>query len=169
MRLLRNAVQSCCALAMRFDSQDHRAEDFTVTDHIHARNRSSLDAVADDSERLQAAIRTHTATATSADGWITVAVSADGTVHNWRIAGADDHTDRLVASLLELIRQAHTTAQQDIRTELDAIIARDDVQAASTAARDTLARIMAPSPSSSENAGWDDEYEYRGKSRIAAE
>ncbi|MET9490199.1 hypothetical protein [Nocardia sp. NPDC006630] len=144
-----------------------------MADHISAHNRSVLDAVAEDTERLQAAIRTRTTTATSADGWITVAVSADGAVHDWRIAGADDHTNRLVTNLLELIGQAHTTAQQSIRTELDAIAEREEVRAASDAARDVLSRatVTAP-PSTARDEAWDDEaydYEFHGKSRIAAD
>ncbi|MEV6100795.1 YbaB/EbfC family nucleoid-associated protein [Nocardia sp. NPDC051981] len=131
-----------------------------------------LDAVADDTERLQAAIQTRTTTATSADGRITVAVSADGTVHDWHITDADAHTNRLVASLLALIGQAHTTARQAIRTELDTISEREDVRAATDTARDALARTTIAPPSTARDETWDDEaydYEFRRKSRIAAD
>ncbi|MVU81599.1 hypothetical protein GPX89_30710 [Nocardia sp. ET3-3] len=142
-----------------------------MADQTPARHRSLLDAVADETERVHAAIGTRTVTATSADGGISVAVSADGTVHDWRIAGADAHTNRLVASLVGLIGQAHTAAQQAIRTELDAISDREEVRAATDAARDALARTPVTPSSAASNDTWDEdyyEYEYRGKSRIAA-
>ncbi|AYF78214.1 YbaB/EbfC family DNA-binding protein [Nocardia yunnanensis] len=140
-----------------------------MADHIPARHRSVLDAVAEDTERLQEAIRTRTVTATSADGRITVAVSADGTVHDWRITGADDHTTRLVASLLELIGQAQGTAQKSIRIELDAIDDREEVRAATDAVRDALAQAVPPTTSAQCDDTWDYDYESRGKSRIAAD
>lgn len=140
-----------------------------MADHIPAHDRSVLDTVADDAERLQAAIRTRTATATSVDDRIIVAVSADGTVHDWRIADADDRTNRLVANLLELIGQAQATAQQAIRVELDAIADREEVRAATDAARDALARTVRPAPATASGDDWDYDYEYRGGSRIAAD
>ncbi|MVU81621.1 hypothetical protein GPX89_30825 [Nocardia sp. ET3-3] len=140
-----------------------------MADYIPARQRSALEAVADDTEALQEALRTRTVTATSSDGVITVAVSADGTVHDWRVAGADTRTNELVAGILELIRQAHTTALQAIRTELDAIADREEVRAAVDATRDALSRTVTPSPSARSDETWDYDYELRGKSRIAAD
>ncbi|WP_194852789.1 YbaB/EbfC family nucleoid-associated protein [Nocardia sp. SYP-A9097] len=141
-----------------------------MTDHGSARTRSLLDTIAEDTERLQTAITSRTTTATSADGWITVEVSADGTVHNCRIANADEHTNQLVAELLELIGQARTTAQQTIRAELEAVADNDDVRAIRDATRDALARTTTtPPPLTPSDDSWDDDYEYLGKSRIAAD
>ncbi|MFJ4650446.1 hypothetical protein ACIP5Y_04125 [Nocardia sp. NPDC088792] len=131
-----------------------------------------MDSVADDTERLQAAIATRIAAATSADGRVAVEVSADGTVHNWRIAGADEQTNRIVAEVLELIGEAHTAAKNAIRAELDAIGDREEVQAVQDAARDALARAT-PVPSPALTTGedpWDDDFDhYGGRSRIAAD
>ncbi|MFI1917828.1 YbaB/EbfC family nucleoid-associated protein [Nocardia sp. NPDC020380] len=143
-----------------------------MADHGYPRTRSLLDSVADDTERLQAAIATRTVAASSADGRVTVEVSADGKVHNWRITDADEHTNRIVANVLQLIGQAHTAAKQAIRTELDAIADREDVRAVHDAARDALA-LTTTTPSPALTAGddsWDDDFDHFGnRSRIAAD
>ncbi|MGW4243800.1 hypothetical protein [Nocardia sp. NPDC004722] len=143
-----------------------------MADHTSSRHRSLLDAVAEDAERLQAAIRTHTTTATSADGRITVAVSADGGIREWHVAGIDTHTHRLMADLVELIEQAHASAQEDIRAELDAIADRDEVRTARDTVHDALARTLDAPSSTAHGEAWDEEYydnQLRGKSRIAAD
>lgn len=143
-----------------------------MADQSYPHTRSLLDSVADDTERLQAAIATRTVAASSADGSVTVEVSADGTVHNWRIVGADEHTNRIVANVLDLIGQAHTAAKHAIRAELDAIADREDVRVVHDAARDALARTTTAPPQSltTDDDSWDDDFRHYGsRSPIAAD
>ncbi|MBL1079288.1 hypothetical protein JK358_33270 [Nocardia sp. 2] len=69
---------------------------------------------AEDISAVQAVLRKQVAVATSRDGSVSVAASADGTIHRWERTDPAHPTDpnELVATVLDLVEQARRTAYE---------------------------------------------------------
>lgn len=128
----------------------------------------------EEAELFRIAVKTHTANASALDGSVSVDVSADGTVHRWRLTDTARRVapDQLVSTVIELIGKARTEAHDTVRTDFG-LQYSDETQEAPSLQRLTppVPAPAVPPPTTQEDDAWDDDEDYyhRGKSRIRAD
>ncbi|MCX4092090.1 hypothetical protein [Nocardia sp. alder85J] len=125
----------------------------------------------EDADLFEIAWQTHISTATSADGAITVQVSADGTIHRWELNESFRSAvpEQLIATVIELIGQARVAAGNAVHSEFGL---RPPVEISTSRGTVASAPSSTPGPTPTiDSDHWDEneDYHHPGASRVADE